>query len=224
MNHNPSSRRYNGWICTGGLVAGLMLTFFLFSGIALAQLTDADVEKIPAGPQPIRFSHKIHTTDNQIDCQYCHIYARRTNSSGVPPVAICVGCHKFVGAQLEEVKKVMGFWEKKEPIPWVKIHDVPDFVRYPHSKHINAKNETYPEGVPCQDCHGPIEKMDVVEKFDANFGKMGWCLTCHLKIPGTLERKRAIAASTNPKLLKNAGHPSGNYTRPNLTDCLTCHY
>ena len=64
-----------------------VLWFFAPAAIGQGQLTDADVAKIPAGDQPIAFSHKIHAGDNQIDCQYCHIYARRTNSSGVPPVA-----------------------------------------------------------------------------------------------------------------------------------------
>lgn len=209
------------------LLAVILLGLAVIAPTALAQMTDADVAKIPAGSelvrQPIKFSHKIHATDNQIDCQYCHIYARRSFTSGVPPVAICAGCHRFVGTGLAEVKKVMEFWEKKEPIPWVKIHDVPDFVRYPHYKHVNAKNETFPDGVPCQQCHGPVETMDVVEVYDANFGQMGWCLKCHLTIPGTLERKRAIASSTNPRKTKNSDHPSGDYTRPLLTDCLTCH-
>lgn len=206
------------------MTVSILLGAILAAAPAFAQLTDADVEKIPAGAQPIKFSHRIHAGENQIDCQYCHIYARRSSTSGAPPVAICVGCHKFVATDLAEVKKVMGYWERKEPIPWVKIHDLPDFVRFPHYKHLNANNETFPDGVACQACHGPIETMDVVEKADPKFGLMGWCLNCHLEIPGALERKRAIASTTDPKKLKNYMHPSGTYVRPNLTDCLTCHY
>jgi hypothetical protein len=221
-------RRWLGRLLAGTLVVALAVIGLSIVGtLATGQqqlLTNEDVARIPAGPQPIRFSHKVHAGDNQIDCQYCHIYARRTWSSGAPPVAICAGCHRFVGAQLDEVKKVMEYWDKQEPIPWVKIHDVPDFVRYPHYKHVNAKNETYPEGVPCQDCHGAIEMMDVVAKANPSFGQMGWCLSCHLTIPGTLERKRAIAAATDPRKVKNSDHPSGDYSRPLLTDCLTCHY
>ena len=212
------------------LSAGILSTGFLSDIVSAQQklLTNEDVEKIDGGTpeirQPIKFSHKIHATDNQIDCQYCHIYARRSFTSGVPPVAICAGCHKFIGKDLDEVKKVMGYWERKEPIPWLKINDLPDFVRFPHNRHINARNETYPTGVPCQKCHGPIQTMDVVKKAVPNFGKMGWCLGCHLTLKGVPEQKRAIAASTNSKKLKFAKHPSGNYNRPRLTDCLTCHY
>jgi hypothetical protein len=216
--------QHRTWI--GMLLAGLFAVALLALALPAAaqNLTNEDVAKIPAGSQPIKFSHKVHAGDNQIDCQYCHIYARRSYSSGAPPVAICAGCHKFVGQQLDEVKKVMGYWERQEPIPWVKIHDVPDFVRYPHYKHINAKNETYQDGIPCQDCHGPVEMMDVVQKFNPDFGLMGWCLQCHLTIPGSLEMKRAIAATTDPHKIKNSDHPNGDYRRPLLTDCLSCHY
>ncbi len=237
MNHNRRERPLARWtvkiraVNILAAVALVILSTVILSTPAFAQqklLTDEDVEKIDAGTedirQPIKFSHKIHANDNQIDCQYCHIYARRSFSSGVPPVAICIGCHKMVGSNLKEVKKVLGYWERKEPIPWVKIHDVPDYVRYPHYKHINAKNEKYENGVPCKKCHGPIETMDVVKKTVPNFGQMGWCLKCHLTIKGTQEQKWAIAATDNPKKLKYAKHPSGNDNRPRLTDCLTCHY
>ena len=220
MKHELSYGGAKAFAIAGGLLFALLL-LIPFSATA-QNLTDADVEKISAGPQPIKFSHLIHATENMIPCQYCHIYARRSQVSGVPPVAICAGCHKFVGQQLAEVKKVMTYWEKQEPIPWVKIHDVPDFVRYPHARHVNARNEVFPEGIPCQRCHGEIEKMHVVEKVDSAFGQKGWCLECHLTLPGTLERKRAIPAEEGSSKLLNAMRPDGRH-RPNLTDCMTCH-
>ncbi|MCH8885083.1 MAG: cytochrome c3 family protein [SAR324 cluster bacterium] len=237
MNHNRRERSlarwkvkfWAGYVLLAGALA-ILSTGILSTPVSAQQklLTNADVAKIDAGTedirQPIKFSHKIHATDNQIDCQYCHIYARRSFPAGAPPVAICAGCHKFVGKDLDEVKKVMGYWERKEAIPWVKIHDVPDYVRFPHYKHINAKNEKYQNGVPCKDCHGDIGAMDVVKKQFDDFGLMGWCLKCHLTIKGTFEQKRAIASVANPRKLKYAKHPSGNYDRPRLTDCLTCHY
>lgn len=207
------------------MVALLALAFVATP--AMGQLlTDADVEKIFAdnpSDQPIKFSHKIHVAQDKIDCQYCHIYARRSASSGAPPVAICMGCHKVINPALKEIQKVHKYWNDKEPIPWVKIHDVPDFVRYIHEPHINAKNEVFPNGVACEECHGDVGSMDVVKKVNPDFGKMGWCLTCHLKIPGAKERKQAIAVSFGSMELKNFKHPSGDYTRPNLSDCLTCH-
>ncbi|HUJ75935.1 MAG TPA: hypothetical protein VL359_13820, partial [bacterium] len=119
--------------------------------------------------------------------------------------------------------KVAKFWETQTPIPWVKIHDIPDFVRFTHEKHVNAHNELFPNGVSCQTCHGPVETEDVVRKVDPDFGMMGWCLSCHLKVPGTQDQKWAVPAGPGSLLLANATHPGG-YPRPRLTDCLTCHY
>ncbi len=132
------------------LAAGIVAVLSALPGAAFAQMTEEELAKIPAGSQPIKFSHKVHAGENAIPCQYCHIYARRSQVSGVPPVAICMGCHKLVANELSEVKKLAEFWRKKEPIPWVKIHDVPDFVRFLHQKHINARNEVYPKGLKCQ--------------------------------------------------------------------------
>ncbi len=51
----------------------------------------------PAGPaQPIRFSHKVHATDETIGCTSCHVYAERGPVAGIPSMARCLGCHKFV--------------------------------------------------------------------------------------------------------------------------------
>ncbi len=206
------------------------------AGNVLAQMTEAELAAIPAGTtprtkQPIKFSHLVHAQTNLIPCQYCHIYARRSQVSGVPPMAICIGCHSdrpgISGAlkaslQLSEVKKLLQFWREKKPIPWVKVHDVPDFVRYRHDAHINAKNEKYPNGVPCQECHGKIQDMHVVKRFFPNFGQMGWCMECHLTLKGAMERKRATPEKPGSFRLLNALRPDGSH-RPNLTDCLTCH-
>ena len=87
--------------------------------------------------QPIAFSHKLHVGQNGIACQYCHLYARRSHSSGIPPVSTCVGCHgphgqELVQADHPEVDKMRDLWAQEKSIPWIKLHDIPDFVRFPH--------------------------------------------------------------------------------------------
>ncbi len=62
----------------------------------------------------------------------------------------------------------------------------------------------------------------MVEKQHPDFGQMGWCMECHLTIPGALERKRAIPESPGSSILAQLKRPDGSY-RPNLTDCMTCH-
>jgi len=123
-----------------------------------------------APQQPINFSHKVHAGDFQIECMYCHTEARRSASAGVPAVSKCVGCHENVATERPQIRLLMEYWVNQEPIPWVKVHDLPDFVHFPHKRHVAA-------GLDCQTCHGPVETMDVVSR-EAPL-EMGLCLTCH---------------------------------------------
>lgn len=146
-----------------------------------------------APEQPIQFSHKVHAGDNKIDCQFCHSYARRSASSGVPPVATCMNCHKEAGGipgrtMPEEVNKVRAAFAAGTPIEWVKVHDVPDFVYFSHRAHIRIGEELGKigdKGFTCQNCHGPVQEMSVavLRDFDSELNEvpltMGWCLTCH---------------------------------------------
>jgi hypothetical protein len=149
--------------------AGLRIAVALF-GLLLGYWANATFYPGTSPEQPIRFSHKIHAGDFEIPCLYCHVQARRSISAGVPSVSKCVGCHSQVATERPQVRKLMTFWENQEPIPWIKVHDLPDFVHFPHKRHVAAE-------VECQTCHGPVEKMDVISR-EAPL-KMGWCLECH---------------------------------------------
>ncbi len=120
--------------------------------------------------QPIDFSHRIHAGDNEIPCQYCHIQARRSISAGVPSVNKCMGCHTEVAVDRPQIQLLADYWDAKEPIPWIKVHDLPDFVHFTHKRHVAF-------GFECQECHGPVETMDVVSREAPT--KMGLCLNCH---------------------------------------------
>lgn len=130
--------------------------------------------------QPINFSHKLHSGDRQIPCEYCHSSARRSFSSGIPSVNTCYGCHKIVAGKTEagkaDVLKIREAFEKNQPIEWVKVHDLPDFSRFPHKRHVLSKEQGGAE-LQCQDCHGPVEKMEVLEQVAPL--QMGWCIGCH---------------------------------------------
>ena len=52
----------------------------------------------------------------------------------------------------------------------IRVHDLPDYVYFNHSAHVNR-------GVGCVECHGRIDKMEVV--YQAEPLSMGWCLECH---------------------------------------------
>jgi hypothetical protein len=121
--------------------------------------------------QPIPFSHKLHAGDKKIPCQYCHSGARRSTVSGIPPLNTCMGCHKVVATDKPHIKKITEMYQKNQPMEWVKVHDLPDHVRFSHKVHVTGA------GLNCQQCHGPVQEMEVVEQRAPL--QMGWCIGCH---------------------------------------------
>jgi hypothetical protein len=132
--------------------------------------------------QPIKFSHVTHVQKNQMDCQYCHWSVSKAAYAAIPEVQTCMGCHgalapglppKIPGATEEaktEILKLNKYWEEGKPIEWVKVHVMPDYVHFNHKRHVKA-------GITCQECHGQVPKMEVVERVSSM--KMGWCIDCH---------------------------------------------
>jgi hypothetical protein len=128
-----------------------------------------------APAQPIAFPHDIHAGTNQIPCMYCHATADRSVDAGIPAVQVCAGCHipggaPIIAADRPEVQKLIAYWREQRQIPWVRIYRIPDHAHFPHMRHVNA-------GLACQQCHGPVEAMRVVEKYSSL--QMGWCIDCH---------------------------------------------
>ncbi len=120
--------------------------------------------------QPIAFSHRHHVSEIGLDCQLCHIYARRSPVAGIPSVARCAGCHEQVLSDRPEIQKVLEYWENEEPIPWVRVHDLADHVRFSHKRHVLG-------GLDCAECHGDVGQMEIAQQVESL--SMGWCVTCH---------------------------------------------
>ena len=129
--------------------------------------------------QPIPFNHKRHAGDRQIPCEYCHADARRSIVAGIPGLNTCMGCHKFVNTNADPIKFLTAKYKANEPIEWIKVHDLPDFVRFSHRMHVNAKGKNGEKLLQCQTCHGPVETMEVVGQWAPL--QMGWCVDCHIK-------------------------------------------
>ena len=164
--------------------------------------------------QPIAFSHRrmagapVMQTNEKgeqvnvggfgIPCVYCHTMPYKGRHSTLPSTAVCMNCHSTVGLNREWVLKMKEYWDRGQPIPWVKVHDLPDFVYFDHSAHLNAKDASGKPKLPnvdangqpmpqCQTCHGKVQEMDI-ESVQHPFN-MQWCLDCH--------RKPEIKASTD---------------------------
>lgn len=132
--------------------------------------------------QPIAFPHPRHVQTLGMNCLYCHFSANKAMDPGLPSVNTCMGCHTVVTAQRpatdglpartsEGIAKLTTYWKNKQPIPWVRVHKVPDYVQFPHMRHVNA-------GVTCQTCHGQIQQMNRVYQYAPL--NMGWCVNCHI--------------------------------------------
>lgn len=130
-----------------------------------------------APAQPIAFSHRLHAGDMQIDCKYCHTGVTVSAHASVPPVATCMNCHTVARKNKPEILKLARYYETGEPVPWKRIHRVPDFAYFNHSVHVN-------KGIPCQQCHGEVQAMDVVSQVSSF--TMASCLDCHRNAPQIL--------------------------------------
>ncbi len=125
--------------------------------------------------QPINFSHVIHVQQNKMECQYCHWSVGKAAYAAIPEAETCMGCHGALIAGKSEqgkkdIEKLKDYYNRGEPIPWVKVHVFPDHAKFNHKRHVKA-------GVSCQECHGQIPEMEKVERVSSM--KMGWCISCH---------------------------------------------
>ncbi|MBA4159164.1 MAG: cytochrome c3 family protein [Gemmatimonadetes bacterium] len=197
------------------------------------------------GPeQPIAFYHNVHAGQNQIPCMYCHYTADQSESAGIPSVKLCVGCHVPGSASLSpeeaqlafpgpdrdtlwnlEAEKMVGYWRRGEPIPWVRVHNLPTHAKFPHASHVRV-------GVQCQTCHGPVEEMGLVYQFSSL--QMGWCIDCHrgnlplseaeetsIRQRSTFVRDVAAAAAAG---IDVRGVEAYAPNQRASTDCFVCHY
>lgn len=120
--------------------------------------------------QPVPFSHEIHASQLGLDCRYCHDGVEKSWYSNIPSSSVCMNCHSQVLKDDPRIQLVKKSYETGEPIRWVQIHKVPDYVYFNHSVHVNR-------GVSCVECHGQVNHMDEVQH--AKPLSMKFCLDCH---------------------------------------------
>lgn len=183
----------------------VLLGAVLAGGAGAWQLSRIGIQQGYSPAQPIAFPHKVHAGDNQIPCLYCHSAARTSRHAGIPPASVCMNCHSILEKQTVEIEKLKEAVDLNRPIRWVKVHNLPDFVYFNHSQHVQS-------GVTCQNCHGAVEKMDRIEQVSPL--TMGWCLRCHrehAKMPVNDFERAALS-------LKQKQKPTAGL------DCASCHY
>jgi len=118
------------------------------------------------------------------------------------------------------LEPVRASWRTNKPIPWTRVHDLPDFVYFNHSIHVK-------KGIGCTTCHGPVDQMPMM--WAENTLHMEWCLQCHRQ-PERFVRPRDQVFNTSwqppadqlalgQKLVKQYNIAD----RTKLTDCSVCH-
>ncbi|GAB4456555.1 MAG: cytochrome c3 family protein [Armatimonadaceae bacterium] len=120
--------------------------------------------------QPVPFSHEHHVNELGIDCRYCHTSVEKAASAGYPSTHTCMSCHSQIWTNSPLLEPIRESYQKNVPIKWTRLNQVPDFVYFNHSIHINR-------GISCNNCHGPIQAMQIAYKGQAF--QMRWCLECH---------------------------------------------
>ena len=195
--------------------------------------------------QPIFYSHKVHAGTNQISCLYCHGNTELGKQANIPSVNICMNCHMGINeykgpdklidgdgkeidgtAEIQKLYKYAGYeygklWDasKAQPVPWVRIHNLPDHVYFNHSQHVKVGK------VQCQTCHGEIQNMNEVYQF-ADLS-MGWCINCHRNTQVQFKDNGfySIYEQYHEKI-KNGTLDTTNITVEKIggTECQKCHY
>ena len=151
--------------------------------------------------QPVPYSPALHVGQLGLDCRYCHSTIEQSGSAHIPTSQTCMNGHNQVKKDSPLLAVVRKSYETGEAVPWVKIHQVPDYVYFNHAVHVNR-------GVSCVECHGKINEMEVVAH--AQPLSMGFCLNCH-RDPATFVREKAdIYNLDSPTIAARAGPEAGS--------------
>jgi hypothetical protein len=140
--------------------------------------------------------------------------------ANIPPTKTCINCHSQIWNTSPTLEPVRASYRTGDSLRWTRVHDLPDFVYFNHSIHVN-------KGVGCESCHGRVDKMPLMWK--ANSLEMSWCLECH-RNPQKVLRPRSeittmgyVPPGDQEELGAQLMH---QYNTPDvrvLTSCSTCH-
>jgi len=169
--------------------------------------------------QPVPFSHEHHVRGLGIDCRYCHTSVESSAFAGIPPIHTCMTCHSQIWKDSPILEPIRESYRSGIPVRWTRVHDLPEFVFFNHSVHVN-------KGIGCASCHGQVDRMPLMWQVETLH--MRWCLDCH-RAPEKQLRPRAAIYDMNWQPPADQAAQGAilkkeyaiNTTR--LTDCVMCH-
>ncbi len=217
----------------GSIVTVAILAFQLSAWLGMP-LSVFGVLGFNEGPeQPIAFPHTVHVQQAGVDCTFCHRNVTKGAAASVPAVALCMTCHKTIGDGIEEVEKLRGYHESGRPIDWIRVHRVPDFVRFLHEAHVNFFSG--PKTVV--DKVSDAGHIRLIEARDISPGaKVGdrltilpsqTCVVCHGDVGSMTVVKQVRALKMGDCVDCHRGNSFVDEKTGRLfaqTDCTTCHY
>jgi hypothetical protein len=98
------------------------------------------------------------------------VTVEKSSYAGISPTKTCMNCHAQIWTNAQLLEPVRDSWASGQSIVWTKVHDLPDFVYFNHSIHVN-------KGIGCASCHGRVDQMPLM--YAQNTLQMEWCLDCH---------------------------------------------
>lgn len=169
--------------------------------------------------QVVPFSHEHHVAGLGIDCRFCHTSVENSPFAGMPPTKTCMTCHSQIWTDARLLEPVRQSWAQNRPLVWQRVHDLPDFVYFDHSIHVQ-------KGVGCSTCHGRVDQMPLLYRDQSLL--MEWCLDCHRRPAGHLRPREQVfnmdwfppadQAVAGQKLLA-----AYHIQTSQLTNCSICH-
>ena len=103
--------------------------------------------------QPIPYSHKQHIALG-LKCANCHQMPDPGEMTGIPAAAKCMVCHESVKKDSPPIQKLAAFAARNEPVPWVRIYQIPGYVFFSHKNHLET-------GANCETCHGKVAEREI---------------------------------------------------------------
>jgi mono/diheme cytochrome c family protein len=195
--------------------AGLIIIFaIIISWFAVHDVRNyKDFRLIKTTNQPIVFSHKVHYTEYNIDCIYCHLDATKNTTANLPTIQICMKCHNYIEEGEEygktEIAKLYRLQKEKKEIQWK------TGCRFDTDTHFDHQIHTSLVQIDCIDCHQNTEQPLILS---SGF-KMKFCINCHESSTVNSNNKYYIKQAKN-----NTGTSFSEFKKYGGTDCNTCHY
>lgn len=145
---------------------------------AFSLAVHARAEEAIVPRQPIAFNHKLHVGQLKQPCQSCHASIDPGEMVDMPEVPKCLACHSAITARTQAERKLAAFGKQNREVDWVRVYQIPTYVRFDHRQHAQA-------GVKCESCHGPVaERVTLWKEADLS---MGACMNCHRQMRASLD-------------------------------------